>query len=71
MWNGCRDKTKAFAIRVRGDIPLPARMRKNAMSCLWGPVKVEFMSKGPRGGSLRMGCPGHGSGGFQIATASD
>eukprot|EP00959_Pyramimonas_sp_CCMP1952_P141806 2968057-Pyramimonas_sp.AAC.1 len=71
MWTDYRDLAKKFPIRVRGDIPLPARMRKNALSCLWGPMKVKLTSKGFWFASLRMGCPGYGSGRFQVSTGAD
>ncbi|CAK0867852.1 unnamed protein product, partial [Prorocentrum cordatum] len=71
QWNDYRDRAKTFPIRVRGDIPLPARLRKSTLSCLWEPMRVKLTSKGLWNGSLRMGCSGYGSGRFQISTDAD
>eukprot|EP00959_Pyramimonas_sp_CCMP1952_P158319 3310917-Pyramimonas_sp.AAC.1 len=71
MWADYRDPSKKFPVRVRGDIPLPAIVRKSALSCLWGPTKVKLMNKGFWDGSLRSGYSGYGSGRFQVSNDTD
>eukprot|EP00959_Pyramimonas_sp_CCMP1952_P465927 9489143-Pyramimonas_sp.AAC.1 len=36
MWTDYRDRAKKFPIRVRGDVPFPARVRNNQCSCVAG-----------------------------------
>eukprot|EP00959_Pyramimonas_sp_CCMP1952_P124784 2608830-Pyramimonas_sp.AAC.1 len=71
MRNDYRDRAKKFPIRIRGDLPLPARVRKNALSCLWEQMKVKLTSRGFWDDSLRMGCSGYGPGRFHVSTDVD
>ncbi|CAK0819068.1 unnamed protein product [Prorocentrum cordatum] len=71
MRRNCRDEAANRPIRVRGEIPLPARQQKDALSCLRETMQAMLVNRGLWCDSRRMSCVGYGSGCFHISTSDD